>query len=88
MIPKDINQKISRRLWNLMSFGAPISYTWPHQETVIGELVRIAGKKLCSAFPPGWDICPTLPIRSRRISSYWIATALIPGCNSSLRADQ
>lgn len=66
MIPKDINQKISRCLWNLpdkgepedlsaysdgafdlvMSFGTPISYTWPHQETVIGELVRIAGEKV------------------------------------------
>ncbi len=46
MIPKDINQKISRCLWSLMSFDAPISYTWPHQETVIGELVRIAGKKV------------------------------------------
>lgn len=30
----------------VMSFDAPISYTWPHQETVIGELVRIAGKKV------------------------------------------
>lgn len=30
----------------VISFDAPISYTWPHQETVIGELVRIAGKKV------------------------------------------
>lgn len=30
----------------VISFDAPISYTYPHQETVIGELVRIAGKKV------------------------------------------
>jgi len=31
----------------VMSFDAPISYTWPHHEQVIGELVRIAAKRLC-----------------------------------------
>ncbi|MDE5952373.1 MAG: methyltransferase domain-containing protein [Acetatifactor sp.] len=30
----------------VISFDAPISYTYPHQETVIGELVRIARKKV------------------------------------------
>ena len=30
----------------VMSFDAPVSYTWPNQEEVIGELVRIAGKKI------------------------------------------
>ena len=31
----------------VMSFDAPISYTWPNHEQVIGELVRIAGKRVC-----------------------------------------
>ncbi len=30
----------------VMSFDAPVSYTWPNQKAVIGELVRIAGKKI------------------------------------------
>ena len=30
----------------VMSFDAPVSYTYPNQEKVIGELVRIAGKKI------------------------------------------
>ncbi len=30
----------------VMSFDAPVSYTWPNQEKVIGELVRIAGKRI------------------------------------------
>lgn len=30
----------------VVSFDAPISYTYPNQERVIGELVRIAGKKI------------------------------------------
>ena len=29
-----------------VSFDAPISYTWPNQEKVIGELARIAGKRI------------------------------------------
>ena len=29
-----------------MSFDAPVSYTWPNQERVIGELVRIARKRI------------------------------------------
>ena len=31
----------------VMSFDAPISYTYPNQETVIKNLARIAGKKIC-----------------------------------------
>ena len=31
----------------VMSFDSPISYTYPKQETVIQELVRIANKKIC-----------------------------------------
>lgn len=30
----------------VLSFDAPVSYTYPHQEQVIGELARIAGKRL------------------------------------------
>ncbi len=30
----------------VISFDAPISYTWPHQRHVIGELVRMAGKRI------------------------------------------
>ena len=30
----------------VLSVDAPVSYTWPNQEKVIGELVRIAGKKI------------------------------------------
>lgn len=30
----------------VISFDAPISYTYPHQNKVIGELVRIAGKRI------------------------------------------
>ena len=30
----------------VMSFDAPVSYTWPNQEKVIGELVRIARKRI------------------------------------------
>ena len=30
----------------VISFDAPVSYTWPNQERVIGELVRIARKRI------------------------------------------
>ena len=30
----------------VMSFDAPVSYTYPNQNTVLGELVRIAGKRI------------------------------------------
>ena len=30
----------------VISFDAPVSYTYPNQEKVIGELVRIAGKRI------------------------------------------
>lgn len=30
----------------VVSFDAPVSYTWPHQEKAIGELVRIAKKRV------------------------------------------
>ena len=31
----------------VMSSDAPISYTWPNHEQVLGELVRIAAKRVC-----------------------------------------
>jgi len=31
----------------VISFDAPISYTYPGHEAVIGELMRVAGKKVC-----------------------------------------
>ena len=30
----------------VLAFDAPVSYTWPNQERVIGELARICGKRL------------------------------------------
>lgn len=43
---EDLSAYCDRAFDLVISFDAPISYTWPHQETVIGELVRIAGKKV------------------------------------------
>lgn len=43
---EDLSAYPDRAFDLVMSFDAPISYTYPHQETVIGELVRIAGKKV------------------------------------------
>lgn len=43
---EDLSAYSDRAFDLVISFDAPISYTWPHQETVIGELVRIAGKKV------------------------------------------
>jgi ubiquinone/menaquinone biosynthesis C-methylase UbiE len=31
----------------VMSFDAPVSYTWPEHERVLAELVRIAAKRVC-----------------------------------------
>lgn len=43
---EDLSAYPDRAFDLVISFDAPISYTYPHQETVIGELVRIAGKKV------------------------------------------
>lgn len=43
---EDLSAYSDRAFDLVMSFDAPISYTWPNQETVIGELIRIAGKKV------------------------------------------
>lgn len=43
---EDLSAYSDRAFDLVMSFDAPISYTWPNQEAVIGELVRIAGKKV------------------------------------------
>lgn len=43
---EDLSGFADRSFDLVMSFDAPISYTYPHQERVIGELVRIAKKKI------------------------------------------
>jgi hypothetical protein len=36
----------ARSFGRILSFDAPISYTYPHQEKVIGELIRICRKRM------------------------------------------
>ena len=43
---EDLSAYKDREFDLVMSFDAPISYTYPNQNTVIGELVRIAGKRI------------------------------------------
>ena len=43
---EDLSACADRSFDLVISFDAPVSYTWPNQEKVIGELVRIAGKKI------------------------------------------
>ena len=43
---EDLGAYRDREFDLVMSFDAPVSYTWPNQKTVIGELVRIAGKRI------------------------------------------
>ena len=43
---EDLGALHDREFDLVMSFDAPVSYTYPNQEKVIGELVRIAGKKI------------------------------------------
>ena len=43
---EDLSAYADREFDLVMSFDAPISYTWPNQNRVIGELVRIAGKRI------------------------------------------
>ena len=44
---EDLSVFSDRQFDLVMSFDAPISYTWPNHEQVIGELARIAAKHLC-----------------------------------------
>ena len=44
---EDLSEFRDKQFDLVMSFDAPISYTYPNQETVIQNLVRIAGKKIC-----------------------------------------
>jgi len=44
---EDVSTYADRQFDLVMSFDAPISYTWPNHEQVIGELVRIAAKRVC-----------------------------------------
>ena len=43
---EDLSAYRDREFDLVMSFDAPVSYTWPNQKTVLGELVRIAGKRI------------------------------------------
>ena len=43
---EDLGAYADRAFDMVISFDAPISYTWPNQEKVIGELVRIAKKRI------------------------------------------
>ena len=43
---EDLSAFRDREFDLVMSFDAPVSYTYPNQEKVIGELVRIAGKRI------------------------------------------
>lgn len=43
---EDLSQYRNQSFDLVMSFDAPISYTYPNQERVIGELIRIAKKKV------------------------------------------
>ena len=43
---EDLSEYADNSFDLVMSFDAPISYTYPNQERVIGELVRIASKKI------------------------------------------
>ena len=43
---EDLSAFRNREFDLVMSFDAPISYTWPNQNRVIGELVRIAAKRI------------------------------------------
>ena len=43
---EDLSAYADRSFDLVMSFDAPISYTYPHQEQVIGELVRITDKRI------------------------------------------
>ena len=43
---EDLSAYRDREFDLVMSVDAPVSYTYPNQESVIGELVRIAGKRI------------------------------------------
>lgn len=43
---EDLSAYQNREFDLVMSFDAPVSYTYPNQNKVIGELVRIAGKRI------------------------------------------
>ena len=43
---EDLSAYQDREFDLVMSFDAPVSYTYPNQNKVIGELVRIAGKRI------------------------------------------
>jgi len=44
---EDLSAFADKQFDLVMSFDAPVSYTWPNHEQVLRELVRIAAKRLC-----------------------------------------
>jgi len=44
---EDLSAYADKQFDLVMSFDAPISYTWPHHEQVIENLLRIAARRLC-----------------------------------------
>jgi len=44
---EDLSAYADKQFDLVMSFDAPISYTWPNHGQVIGELVRVAAKRVC-----------------------------------------
>ena len=44
---EDLSAYGDRQYDLVMSFDAPVSYTYPNHETVINNLIRIAGRKVC-----------------------------------------
>lgn len=68
----------------VMSFDAPISYTYPRQNAVIADLVRMARKKvMLSACPRAWVTCRMSPTPCRRTNSSSTRTPTIPLCGGA-----
>lgn len=57
---EDLSAYADRSFDLVMSFDSPISYTYPNQEKVIGELVRIARKKVMFSVSSRMGVLPYL----------------------------
>ena len=76
---EDLSAFADRSFDLVMSFDAPVSYTWPHQERTIRELVRLARRRIMLSLAP----CPILPILFKRISLFWTGTVRTAGCSGA-----
>ena len=56
----------------VISFDAPISYTYPNQEYVIGEIVRIAKKRIMISVTNRLGSLPYLANPIQKINLYWM----------------